>query len=295
VATPGQHLANAAVVGPATQNDIRPFYAEAKLGIRMPSFRNVANFHAAAIQAGHAARAIMTNTSKNGCCTSNQLIPWTWHDLCDNMHMPMNHGSLWRHLAVVGSVNIETIKAQFEGEVKEGALYFKLDRNGVNLATVGVNFLKYLARARNIVPVELVPVATKTVEAWTPADVRVFVYHLGFGTPDDSFFRIKAHQMPNIDGKQLLANSQAIFNAQQACFNMHTPPGGTDNVAFRAQQVSIIQQAAYRMGFAAEHHEVKARILAQAVTRLSASTMNYLRTTNDAFISRNGAPARGMA
>mmetsp|Transcript_37211 Transcript_37211/g.71787 ORF Transcript_37211/g.71787 Transcript_37211/m.71787 type:complete len:102 (+) Transcript_37211:73-378(+) len=101
--------------------------------------------------------------------------------------------------------------------------------------------------------------------------------------------------MPNIDGKQLLANSQAIFNAQQACFNMHTPPGGTDNVAFRAQQVSIIQQAAYRMGFAAEHHEVKARILAQAVTRLSASTMNYLRTTNDAFISRNGAPARGMA
>mmetsp|Transcript_33849 Transcript_33849/g.54490 ORF Transcript_33849/g.54490 Transcript_33849/m.54490 type:complete len:301 (+) Transcript_33849:80-982(+) len=260
-------------------------YGDAKLGIRMPDYKTVNDFYTAAENAANAARELMAKTSK-GCLADNSLIPWAWHDFCTELQRPVNHGKLWRHIALIAAVDPARMKAQFEGEAKEGALYFKLQREGGGLAAMCVAMLQQLAAAKNSLPAELIAFAQKPIETWTRTDIGIYLFHMGWRCSDDNYWRGKANTLPQqIDGKALLSFSTTVHNASMRVIKIHTPPGGRDNTALRAQMVSVIQGQAASLGFPAELHEQKPRILAQAIVSHSSSTMKYLRTTRDVCIA----------
>jgi len=137
-------------------------YGDAKLGIRLPNLQTVSQFGVAGLNAATSSSNLLLKTEA-GCCVKKERIPWAWHDFCRALHDPVNHGRLFRHLALISAVDPDRMKTQFESEAKEGSLYFKLERKGGGLANFCVAVVRDINLARKLIPMELVPYARKLV------------------------------------------------------------------------------------------------------------------------------------
>mmetsp|Transcript_20546 Transcript_20546/g.50417 ORF Transcript_20546/g.50417 Transcript_20546/m.50417 type:complete len:293 (+) Transcript_20546:431-1309(+) len=261
-------------------------YGDAKLGIRLPNLQTVSQFGVAGLNAATSSSNLLLKTEA-GCCVKKERIPWAWHDFCRALHDPVNHGRLFRHLALISAVDPDRMKTQFESEAKEGSLYFKLERKGGGLANFCVAVVRDINLARKLIPMELVPYARKLVAQWSRHDIGVFVFFMGWKCGDEEYWRKRAHDLPStLDGKKLLGFATTVAQAERNIINIFTRPGHSEPLGYREGQRGIIQRAARELGFAENNSEIRSRILANCVLKFHLRTLNYLSSTRDQFISK---------